>query len=69
MKKSKTDIVNGWLEKAGRDLEVAKRELSLTQPFTDIICFHAQQAVEKIMKAYLIHLETAPFHSAINLVF
>ncbi|MHB1442686.1 MAG: HEPN domain-containing protein [Candidatus Humimicrobiaceae bacterium] len=56
MKKSKTDIVIGWLGKAGRDLEVAKRELSLTQPFTDIICFHAQQAAEKIMKAYLIHL-------------
>jgi len=57
MKKSKSDIINGWIEKAERDLEVAKREISLPKPFTDIICFHAQQSVEKIMKAYLIYLD------------
>ena len=57
MKKSKRDIIDGWIKKAGRDLEVAKREIKLSKPFTDIICFHAQQSVEKIMKAYLIHLE------------
>ena len=57
MKKSKSDIISGWIEKAERDLEVAKREISLPKPFTDIICFHAQQSVEKIMKAYLIYLD------------
>ena len=36
-KKSKADLIQGWLEKAWRDLQVA---------FTDIICFHAQQAAE-----------------------
>ena len=54
MKKSKTDLVSGWLEKARRDLVTASRELNSTEPFTDIVCFHAQQAAEKYMKAYLL---------------
>jgi len=57
MKKNKEDIVNSWVKKADRDLEVAKRELELTDPLTDIIYFHAQQAAEKYMKAYLIWLD------------
>lgn len=57
MKKKKKDIVNSWIKKADRDLEVAKRELKLTDPLTDIICFHAQQAAEKYMKAFLIWLD------------
>lgn len=57
MTKSKTDIVKGWLDKSVRDLTVAKRELEMPNPYTDIICFHSQQAVEKIMKAYLIYLD------------
>jgi len=56
MKKNKEDIVSNWIKKADRDLEVSKRELELSEPFTDIICFHAQQAAEKYMKAYLIWL-------------
>ena len=57
MKKSKEDIINGWMKKADRDLEVADRELKITDPLTDIICFHAQQSAEKYMKAYLIFLD------------
>ena len=57
MKKNKEDIVNNWIKKADRDLEVSKRELELSKPLTDIICFHAQQAAEKYMKAYLIWLD------------
>ena len=57
MKKNKEDIVNSWIKKADRDLEVSKRELKLPKPLTDIICFHAQQAAEKYMKAYLIWLD------------
>jgi len=53
MKKSKADLVRGWLEKARRDLKVALNELRGSEPFTDIICFHAQQAAEKYLKAYL----------------
>lgn len=57
MKKNKRDIVSSWIKKADRDLEVSKRELKLSNPYTDIICFHAQQAAEKYMKAYLIWLD------------
>ena len=57
MKKSKADLVQGWLEKARRDLQVAVRELTNPEPFTDIICFHAQQAAEKYLKAYLVWAE------------
>jgi HEPN domain-containing protein len=57
MKKNKEDIINSWMKKADRDLEVAERELKITNPLTDIICFHAQQSVEKYMKAYLIFLD------------
>lgn len=45
------------MKKADRDLEVAERELKITDPLTDIICFHAQQSAEKYMKAYLIFLD------------
>ena len=45
------------MKKADRDLEVAERELTITNPLTDIICFHAQQSAEKYMKAYLIFLD------------
>jgi HEPN domain-containing protein len=57
MLKSKIDIVKGWLDKSERDLAVAKRELEMPNPYTDIVCFHSQQAVEKIMKAYLIYMD------------
>ncbi len=49
MKKSKADLVQGWLEKARRDLQAALRELNNPDPLTDIICFHAQQAAEKYL--------------------
>ncbi len=54
MRKTKNDLVRGWLEKARRDLVIAQRELTSARPFTDIACFHAQQAAEKYLKAYLI---------------
>ena len=54
MRKSKADLVRGWLEKARRNLLVATRALENPEPLTDIICFHAQQAVEKYLKAYLV---------------
>lgn len=49
------DIVNNWIKKALEDLKVAEHELSLDekQMVTSAICFHSQQAVEKLLKAYL----------------
>ena len=57
MKKSKDDLVSNWLWKARRDLLTAKNGLHSSEPFTDIICFHAQQAGEKYIKAYLVWQE------------
>jgi HEPN domain-containing protein len=57
MKKSKVDLVRNWLEKARRDLMTAKNGLGSSDPFTGIICFHAQQAGEKYIKAYLVWQE------------
>jgi len=54
MTNTKADLVRGWLEKARRDLLTAERGLDSAEPFTDIVCFHAQQATEKHLKSYLL---------------
>ena len=54
MRKNKADLVRGWLEKARRDFLTSQTGLDSARPFTDIICFHAQQATEKHLKAYLL---------------
>ena len=55
------DTVKEWIEKAERDLATAKREqAALEQPNYDAVCFHAQQCIEKLMKALLIHLGAIP---------
>lgn len=47
-------IFRGWIEKAEHDLRTAEHTLKLKKdcPF-DTVCFHAQQCVEKYIKAYL----------------
>lgn len=49
------EYVQKWLIKAGNDLKVAENEIKLPpeETITDAICFHAQQAAEKYLKAYL----------------
>jgi HEPN domain-containing protein len=47
------DLVRGWLKKARHDRVTAEREMETENPLTDIACFHAQQAVEKGLKAVL----------------
>ena len=47
----KGDLVRGWLAKADSDLD-AGRLLLANGPY-DIACFHAQQAIEKLLKALL----------------
>jgi HEPN domain-containing protein len=42
-----------WLIKAEHDLITARQTLSMKSPPTDTPCFHAQQAVEKSLKALL----------------
>jgi HEPN domain-containing protein len=45
--------VEQWIILAEGDLKTAEDELSMSEPFTNSICFHAQQLVEKYLKAYL----------------
>jgi HEPN domain-containing protein len=49
------EYVKRWITKAKGDLKVAEHELSLSKEeiITDAVCFHCQQAVEKLLKAYL----------------
>lgn len=48
----------------------AKNGLESSEPFTDIICFHAQQAGEKYIKAYLVwqEIEFPKTHSLEDLI-
>jgi HEPN domain-containing protein len=46
------DHARGWLQKADSDLAGARRILEGPGPY-DIVCFHAQQAAEKCLKAVL----------------
>lgn len=46
--------VGEWLAKAANDLSSARILLENPSPITDTAAFHAQQAVEKVLKAYLI---------------
>jgi len=53
--KNHSDVVNKWIQKAENDYTVARNEIQFPNPITDVICFHCQQAVEKYLKAFLIH--------------
>lgn len=59
--KGKPDLVTGWLRKAASDL-VAMRASALAGSL-DAACFHAQQAAEKYLKAYLIDQDQAIPHT------
>lgn len=48
------DLVRGWLLKAESDLATARLVSDGPGPY-DTACFHAQQAAEKCLKAFLAH--------------
>jgi HEPN domain-containing protein len=50
----KAELVGQWLSKAASDLGVAQHLLSAHTPYLDAIGFHAQQAAEKYLKAFLV---------------
>src|SRR3989440_12415289 len=53
-------VVRQWLHKADNDLQTAAHTLTLGEDCpTDTVCFHAQQCVEKYIKALLISRATA----------
>jgi HEPN domain-containing protein len=50
-----------WAAKGEADFSTAARELKAPEsPNFDAVCFHAQQCVEKLMKALVIHLGIVP---------
>jgi len=49
-----TETVRKWILKAENDLKIAKDEIQTEDPATDAVCFHAQQCVEKYLKAFLV---------------
>ena len=54
------DPSEGWVRKAEGDARTALRELAAGEaPNWDAVCFHAQQVVEKYLKALLVRKETA----------
>lgn len=47
-------LTQEWIDKAEGDFRTATREIKVTQdPSYDGVCFHAQQCVEKYLKANL----------------
>lgn len=48
-------LVKEWIDKAEGDFATANREMHAESgPNYDAVCFHAQQGIEKLMKAALI---------------
>lgn len=48
--------VDEWVTKAEGDYQTASREAAVVSlPNFDAVCFHAQQCIEKLMKALLVH--------------
>jgi HEPN domain-containing protein len=53
--------VSEWVERAESDFRVASCEHAVTvDPSYDAVCFHAQQCIEKLMKAVLIDRGASP---------
>ena len=48
------DFVQSWLAKAERDLRAAELLLGAPGELGDVVGFRSQQAVEKLIKAYLV---------------
>jgi len=67
MSEKSAELALQWLRKADHDLITARQTLLLEDPPTDTVCFHAQQAVEKALKALLTFHEV-PFQRVHDLV-
>jgi HEPN domain-containing protein len=67
MDKAKPNEVCQWLIKSKRDLGAARLLIESEETYFDISVYHAQQAVEKAIKAYLTY-QKVPFQKTHNLV-
>ena len=50
-------LTHEWSQKAEGDYTAAETLRQAENPVYDAICFHAQQCVEKYLKAWLVHQE------------
>jgi len=56
MTKDKAEYINNWLFRANEDIAVIESLVNAgVEYYTSSICFHAQQASEKFLKAYLAY--------------
>ena len=53
MKKPESNHTS-WVEKAEHDLLVIRNNLAADEVPWDMVCFHAQQAAEKLLKGFLV---------------
>jgi len=53
----KREFLNRWMLKAEEDLDLARHLLDTQRTFLNAIGFHAQQAAEKYLKAYMTAVE------------
>jgi len=58
--KAEAQIIQDWIAKAQHDLTSARIILASEEGPTDTVCFHAQQAAEKILKV-LLTVRSIPF--------
>ena len=57
MDEAKRVVVQRWLSRAEHDLITARATLKTDPRVTDTVCFHAQQGAEKMLKAFLAHID------------
>ena len=64
------ELIDDWLKSAEEDFQFALINLKEQKPFYAQICFHFHQAVEKILKAYIIanDLEFKKIHDLVLLL-
>jgi HEPN domain-containing protein len=63
----RADETRSWLARAASDLRAASHEFTAAPPLVDDIVFHAQQAVEKVLKGFLAWHDR-PFRKTHDLV-
>ena len=55
------EVIKEWITKGEADYRTAEREFAVPDGFNyDAVCYHAQQCIEKLMKALLIIHSVSP---------
>lgn len=58
-----TQVIQEWLKRSEEDWQIANLLIQSDLDSYGSICFHAQQCIEKLMKALLIQVEVVPPYS------